>query len=83
MLAGLQDLGITHGDVRPELIFVAQINSPVDVEFKLLDKTSELGTAIETQLHNVVSANSLYLCPTYYEALTNGKMKSLGPMAYK
>jgi hypothetical protein len=83
VLAGLQQMNIIHGDVRPELIFVSRFQDESDADFKLLDRVSERGTAIETQLNNVVSANSLYLSPSYYDALSSGKIKSLSSEAFK
>lgn len=76
-------MNITHGDVRPELIFVSRFQGDAEVDFKLLDRVSERGTAVETQLNNVVSANSLYLSPSYYETLSTGKIKNLTSEAFK
>ena len=34
VLAGLQQMNIIHGDVRPELIFVSRFQDESDVDFK-------------------------------------------------
>lgn len=76
-------LNITHGDIRPELIFVSRYFENGDVQFKLLDRVNEQGSAINSQLNNVVSSNNLYISPTYYNCIANGKVKSLGADAFR
>ena len=79
----LQKQNITHGDIRPELIFVDKKGSNEKPNFKILDRVNEQGSAINTQLNNVIVSNSLYLSPKMYESLSNGKLKEFNNLAFK
>jgi hypothetical protein len=79
----LQKQNITHGDIRPELIFVHKKKGDQRLNFKLLDRVSDLGSAINTQLNNIIIANSLYLSPRLYEALSKGTAQSMSNLSFK
>lgn len=82
-LAELEKLNITHGDIRPELIFVKGNIENNSLQFKLLDRVNEQGSALNSQMNYLVSSNNLYLSPSYYDSLSNGKMKTLGADAFR
>lgn len=69
MCAYLQEKNITHGDIRPELIFVSDLRLPGRANFRLLDRISDVGTSINTQLNNLIIKNKLYVSPLCFEKI--------------
>ena len=82
ILAHLQKMNVTHGDLRPELVFARVGDSEDKTSFKLMDRLSDQGTSMNTQLNNVVVQNNLYLSPLYYQNLSTGKLKQLSPLSF-
>lgn len=73
VLQFLQLNNITHGDIRPELIFISEVADNEKVASKLMDRLSDQGTSANTQLNNIMVNNNLYLSPKLFEKVLTGK----------